>query len=131
MTEAAVVNFCSLTGDWNQPHSGEPFAQDSRVGERIFAAPQVFSCAVGLVGRTNLLEGTIKVILGFDDFTFHVPVHIGDTIAVVATVTEKADSGDGFSDDAGRLTVEYDSRNGDDETVGVGEIRVLVFNRDG
>ncbi|MEF8887195.1 MAG: MaoC/PaaZ C-terminal domain-containing protein [Haloarculaceae archaeon] len=130
MTEADIVNFCSLTGDWNQLHSSEPFAGDSHMGERVFAAPQVFAYAVGLVGRTNILEGTVKAILGFDDFTFHVPVHIGDTISVVATVTEKAEPGDRFSDDAGRLTVEYDIRNGDDETVGVGEIRVLVFKRD-
>jgi len=129
MTEADLVNFCSLTGDLNQLHTSEPFARDSHMGERVFAAPQLFAYAVGLVGRTNVFEGTVKAILGFDDFTFHVPVHPGDTIHVVVTVEETADSGE-FADDAGRVTLTYDIRNEAEETVGVGEVRLLVFKRD-
>lgn len=127
LTEADLVNFCSLTGDWNQLHSSEPFARDSHMGERVFAAPQLFAYAVGLVGRTNIFEGTVKAILGFDDFTFPVPTHPGDTIHVVATVAEKAPSGEAFGDDAGRLTMTYDIRNESGETVGVGDLRLLVF----
>lgn len=129
LTEADLVNFCSLTGDWNQLHSSEPFARDSHMGKRVFAAPQLFSYAVGLVGRTNVFEGTVKAILGFDDFTFHVPTHPGDTIHVVATVAETAPTGERFGDDAGRLTMTYDIRNEDEETVGVGDLRLLVFRR--
>lgn len=129
MTEADIVNFCSLTGDWNQLHSSEPFAHDSHMNERVFAAQQVFSYAVGLVGRTNIFEGTVKAILGFDDFTFHVPVHIGDTIQVVATIEEKAEPGERFSDDAGQVTMTYDICNEENETVGVGQLRLLVFKR--
>jgi len=129
MTEADLVNFCSLTGDWNQLHSSKPFAQESHMERRVFAAPQVFSYAIGLVGRTNIFEGTVKAILGFDDFTFHTPVHPGDTIHVVATVEEKAEPGPEFSDDAGRLTVTYDIRTEDDDTVGIGVVRLLVFKR--
>lgn len=127
MTEADLVNFCSLTGDWNQLHSSEPFARESHMERRVFAAPQLFSYAIGLVGRTNIFEGTVKAILGFDDFTFHVPVHPGDTVHVVATVAEKAESGERFSDDAGRITMTYDIRNADDETVGIGDLDLLVF----
>jgi len=129
MTEADLVNFCSLTGDWNQLHSSQPFARDSHMGGRVFAAPQLFSYAIGLVGRTNIFEGTVKAILGFDDFTFHVPVHPGDTIHVVATVKKKTKSGERFGDDAGVLTMTYDIRNADDETVGVGDLRLLIFKR--
>jgi acyl dehydratase len=129
MTEADLVNFCSLTGDWNQLHSSEPFARESHMDRRIFAAPQLFSYAIGLVGRTNIFEGTVKAILKFDDFTFHRPVHPGDTIHVVATVEEKAETGERFDDDAGRLTVTYDIRDEADETVGVGEVWLLVFKR--
>lgn len=129
MTETDLVNFCSLTGDLNQLHTSKPFAQDSHMEGRVFAAPQLFSYAVGLVGRTNVMEGTVKAILGFDDFTFHTPVHPGDTIHVVATVAEKADPGPAFADDAGKLTLTYDIRNEDDERVGVGDITVLAFKR--
>ncbi|MEF8777405.1 MAG: MaoC/PaaZ C-terminal domain-containing protein [Natronomonas sp.] len=129
MTEADLVNFCSLTGDWNQLHSSEPFARESHMDRRIFAAPQLFSYAIGLVGRTNIFEGTVKAILKFDDFTFHRPVHPGDTIHVVATIEEKAETGERFDDDAGRLIVTYDIRNEADETVGVGEVWLLVFKQ--
>ncbi|MFB6170944.1 MAG: MaoC/PaaZ C-terminal domain-containing protein [Haloarculaceae archaeon] len=128
LTEADLVNFCSLTGDLNQLHTSAPFASDSHMGERVFAAPQLFSYAVGLVGRTNIFEGTVKAILGFDDFTFHVPTHPGDTIHIVATVQETTDPEE-FGDDAGRITITYDIRNEDDETVGVGDLRLLVFKR--
>lgn len=129
MTEADLVNFCSLTGDLNQLHTSTPFAQDSHMGERVFAAPQLFAYAVGLVGRTNIFEGTVKAILGFDDFTFHKPVHPGDTIHVVATVTEAAEPGEHFADNAGQLTVTYDIRSEDETTVGIGDLRLLVFKR--
>jgi acyl dehydratase len=129
MTEADIVNFCSLTGDWNQLHSSEPFARDSHMGERVFAAQHVFSYAVGLVGRTNVFEGTIKAFLGFDDFTFRMPVNPGDTIYVEATVSETVDSPDGFSDDAGTVTLAYDIRNQHDETISTGDVRLLVFKR--
>ena len=129
VTEADLVNFCSLTGDWNQLHSSEPFARDSHMGQRVFAAPQLFSYAIGLVGRTNIFEGTVKAILSFDDFTFHIPVHPGDTIHVVATVAETADSDERFDDDAGRITMTYDIRNTNGDTVGVGDVRLLVLKR--
>ncbi|THE63961.1 monoamine oxidase [Salinadaptatus halalkaliphilus] len=129
LTEADLVNFCSLTGDWNQLHSSEPFARDSHMDQRIFSGPQVFSYAIGLVGRTNIFEGTIKAILGFDDFTFHVPTHPGDTIHVVATVAETSESDTRFADDAGQVTVTYDVRNEDDDTIAVGDVRLLVFKR--
>jgi acyl dehydratase len=129
MTETDLVNFCSITGDLNQLHTSKPFAEDSHMGARVFAAPQLFAYAVGLVGRTNLMEGTVKAILGFDDFTFHQPVNPGDTIHVVATVKEKTEPGPAFDDDAGQITMTYDIRNEDDETVGVGDITVLVFKR--
>jgi acyl dehydratase len=129
MTEADLVNFCALTHDLNQLHTSEPFAADSHMGERVFAAPQLFAYAVGLVGRTNVFEGTVKAILGFDDFTFHQPTHPGDTIHVVATVKETADPGERFADDAGRVTMTYDIRDEEGETIGVGDLRLLVFRR--
>jgi len=76
MSEADIRTRCSSTGDWNQRYSSVPVAA-SHVGRRVFAVPQVFASAVGLVGRTNAFEGTVTAILGFDDFTFRVPLHRG------------------------------------------------------
>jgi len=128
MTEADIVNFCSLTGDWNQLHSSAPYARDSHMGERVFAGQQVFTYAVGLVGQTNIFEGTIKAILGFDDFTFHTPVSPGDTIHVVATVGYRDPADDTLAEDAGAVKLDYDIRNQDDEGVATGTVRLLVFS---
>jgi len=45
----------------------------------------------------------------------------------VATVRQAPGTGGRFSDDAGRLTVEYESRCGEDQRVAVGDLRVLVL----
>lgn len=129
LTEADLVNFCSLTGDWDQLHSNELFARDSYMGQRVFAAPQLFSYAIGLVGRTNIFKGTVKAILGFDDFSFHVPVHPGEIIYVVATMAETNNPGEQFDEDIGWITLTYDIQNKDGDTVGISDVRLLVFRR--
>lgn len=37
---------------------------------------------------------------------------------------------DAFEDDAGQVTVTYDIRNPDDDTVGIGDVTLLVFTED-
>jgi hypothetical protein len=44
-------------------------------------------------------------------------------------VKETADPGERFADDAGRVTMTYDIRDEEGETIGVGDLRLLVFRR--
>src|SRR5204863_9782764 len=49
VTEADVVAFAALTGDWHPQHADAHWARDSAFGERIAHGMLIVSFAVGLV----------------------------------------------------------------------------------
>jgi acyl dehydratase len=87
ITEADVVMFAALTGDYNQLHTDEEFAKTTPFGRRIAHGLLVLSDAVGLLGRLGFIEGTA---LAFRELTwkFSQPVFMGDTIHVKARCRE-------------------------------------------
>ena len=87
ITEADVVMFAGLTGDYNQLHTDEEFAKTTPFGRRIAHGLLVLSYAVGLLGRLGFIEGTA---LAFRERTwkFSQPVFMGDTVHVKARCRE-------------------------------------------
>jgi acyl dehydratase len=87
ITEADVVMFAALTGDYNQLHTDEEFAKTTPFGRRIAHGLLVLSDAVGLLGRLGFIEGTA---LAFRELTwkFSQPVFMGDTVHVKARCRE-------------------------------------------
>jgi acyl dehydratase len=87
ITEADVVMFAALTGDYNQLHTDEEFAKTTPFGRRIAHGLLVLSDAVGLLGRLGFIEGTA---LAFREltWTFSQPVFMGDTVHVKARCRE-------------------------------------------
>ena len=87
VTEADIVQFAGLSGDYNQLHTDAVYAaQDSVYGERIAHGLLGLSIASGLVARAGFIEGTVMAFLGLD-WRFKAPIHIGDTITIRARVT--------------------------------------------
>jgi acyl dehydratase len=85
ITEADLVSFSSLTGDWHPQHADAEWAGDSRFGERVAHGMLVLSYAIGLM----LFDPERVVALrGLDSVTFKRPVRIGDTIRVRSRVDE-------------------------------------------
>ncbi len=93
VTEADVVAFAGLTGDFTELHTNEEFARTTPFGRRIAHGALVFGIAVGLTTRTNVLDGTIVAFSRVDNLRFVKPVFIGDTIAVRKTVVVVEDKG--------------------------------------
>ncbi|MFN3383386.1 MAG: MaoC/PaaZ C-terminal domain-containing protein [Archaeoglobaceae archaeon] len=91
ITEADIVNFAGITGDWNQLHTDAEFAKNTIFGQRIAHGALVFSIMTGLLVRLGFIEKTIIAFYGIDKLRFTNPVFIGDTIKAVAKVTEKED----------------------------------------
>jgi len=87
ITEADVVNFAALTGDWNPLHTDAEFAKTTMFGQRIAHGLLILSIASGLVARLGLLDGTVEAFRELR-WKFRAPVFIGDTIRLTATVTE-------------------------------------------
>jgi acyl dehydratase len=92
ITEADLVSFAALTGDWHPQHADAEWAARSRFGERIAHGMLVLSYSIGLVGFD---PGRVVALRGFDSVTFKRPVAIGETIHVEAEVADATPLGDG------------------------------------
>ena len=86
ITEADVVAFSGLTGDFHPQHTDAVWAEESRFGERIAHGMLVLSYSVGLAGFD---PDRIVALRGIDGLTFKRPTRIGDTIHVAAKVEER------------------------------------------
>jgi 3-hydroxybutyryl-CoA dehydratase len=83
ITEADLVSFAALTGDWHPQHADAAWAETSRFGERVAHGMLVLSYAVGLTGFD---PDRVVALRGLDDVVFKRPVKIGDTIHVEGLV---------------------------------------------
>lgn len=88
ITEAHIVNFAGITGDFNPAHVDAEYAQQSMFGERICHGMLMAGLISAVLGMQ--LPGSNAIYLG-QDLKFTAPVKIGDTVTVTATVTEKRD----------------------------------------
>lgn len=83
ITEADIVSFAGLTGDWHPQHADADWAAHSEFGERVAHGMLVLSYAVGLV---PIDPEQVVALRGIDDVSFKRPVRIGDTIRIEGRV---------------------------------------------
>ncbi len=88
ITEADIVGFAALSGDWNAIHVDAEFAKSQMFGERIAHGLLGLSIASGLAVRLGFIEDTVIAFMGLD-WKFRAPIKIGDTIHMHAQITEK------------------------------------------
>lgn len=88
ITEADIVGFAALSGDWNAIHADAEFAKGTLFGQRVAHGLLGLSVASGLAVRTGFVEGTVIAFREIGEWKFSRPIFIGDTIHVRATVTE-------------------------------------------
>jgi len=92
ITEADIVNFAGISGDYNPLHIDEEFCRKTQFGTRIAHGPLIYSIAAGLLFQLHLYDDTLIAFLGFDSLKFTKPVKIGDTIHVRIEVLEKRET---------------------------------------
>lgn len=88
LTEADIVSFAGLSGDYNQIHTDAVYASQSPFGQRVAHGLLGLSIASGLVVQTGMMEGTILAFREINEWKFIQPVYIGDTIHVEVEVLE-------------------------------------------
>ena len=88
ITEADIVGFAALSGDWNAIHVDAEFAKSQMFGERIAHGLLGLSIASGLAVRLGFIEDTVIAFMGLD-WKFRAPIKIGDTIHMQAQIAEK------------------------------------------
>lgn len=103
VTEADVVGFSALTGDWHPQHADAEWAADSAFGQRIAHGMLVLSFAVGLI---PLDPERVVALRRVRDVVFRRPVRLGDTIHVEGRIAGLKPVGDDA--DAGLVTLALD-----------------------
>lgn len=87
VTEADIVTFAGLSGDFNQIHTDAEYAAKDTFGQRVAHGLLIQAIATGLTVQSGLIEGTVLAFRELDA-KFSLPVFIGDTIHVELEITE-------------------------------------------
>jgi itaconyl-CoA hydratase len=85
VTEAHLVSWAGLTGDWVSLHLDAEYAATQSFGQRIAHGPLTMSLSLGLLTQTGIF-GNVRAWLGVDRVRALKPVLIGDTIHPEATL---------------------------------------------
>jgi acyl dehydratase len=93
ITEADVVNFAGVSGDFFQIHTDEEFAKASPFGKRIAHGMLVLSVSTGLMTQMSFLAESLIAFYGIEKLRFVKPVFIGDTVHVSKKVAETLERG--------------------------------------
>ena len=128
ITEADVVAFAGLSGDFNSLHVDETFAASTGFGGRIAHGLLVLSVASGLTTRLPVLHALQPSQLGMTEVTccWLAPTRIGDTIRVELSFTGAQLTRSGTR---GRVTERRVVPNQDDVTVIDSQWTILVATR--
>ena len=126
VSEADIVAFAGLSGDFNQIHTDAEFSKKTPVGQRVAHGLLGTSIASGLAVQTGVLEGTILAFREINGWKFILPLTIGDTIHVELDVQEtKALRRIG----GGLVVIAIDVVNQNSQTIMKGTWTVLVVSK--
>ena len=103
VTEADIVNFAGISGDFVELHMNEEYSKLGPFGRRIAHGALIFSISTGLMTQMMHDHSTMIALSGIDRMRFTAPVFIGDTVRVAMKVVDKQQK------DAGRGLVVFDS----------------------
>jgi acyl dehydratase len=87
ITEADIVMFSGLSGDFNEIHTSETVAAGGQFGKRIAHGLLGLSVASGLAMQTGMMRDTVVAFRALE-WEFTAPIFIGDTIHAAVTVAD-------------------------------------------
>ncbi|MER3426207.1 MAG: acyl dehydratase [Thermoleophilia bacterium] len=125
VTEADVVSFAGLSGDFNNMHIDEEFAKKTVFGTRVAHGLCVLSIASGLWFTMPRLA-TIA-FMGLEDWRFSDAVKFGDTIHITRKLVEKREH---KRPNMGFLIFEVSVYNQDNKVVQKGKWVILVQRKE-
>lgn len=125
ITEADIVSFAGLTGDYNPMHTDAEYMKSHPFGQRIAHGMLSLSYAVGQAYQLGFMEGTVIAFRGLE-MKFSLPVLIGDTTHVELSVAEKKEAA---RLGGGTVTIDVKIINQHGKTVQSGQWIVLIMSR--
>jgi acyl dehydratase len=127
VTEADIVIYAGLSGDYNPLHTNEEFAKKTVFGTRVAHGFLVHSISIGLINQTTLFDGTVVAQKGHKNIVFTKGVVAGDTIHAKVKIVEKNDMG---KTDRGELVFDVEVINHRDEVCSKSTRTLLIKKRD-
>lgn len=124
VTEADIVAFAGLSGDFNPLHVDAEYARGTPFGERIAHGVLGLAMATGLAWQTGFMAASVEAFLSLE-WKFRAPVRIGDTVHAVLRVSGTRPMGDA----GGLVMLEVSVLNQRGETVQRGQWTILVKRR--
>jgi len=125
ITEADIVMFAGVSGDYNPLHLDAESTREGMFGGRVAHGLLVLSAATGLAWQLGFMGGTVEAFLSLE-WKFRAPVKIGDTIHVEAQVKQlKAMRSAG----GGLVVLNVVVKNQEGKTVQKGEWTAMVKSR--
>jgi len=121
VTEACVMAFAGISGDFNPLHVDASFAAKTPFGKRVAHGMLGASISTGLGQTLGIFEGTTLALME-QTFQYKGPIFFGDTIRLTLTVTNTKPSSKGGK---GVVTFRSDILNQDDAVVTTGAWTVL------
>ena len=130
VTEADIVNFAGISGDFFYAHMDDIAARDSIFEKRVAHGYFVLSAAAGLF--VDPAPGPVLANYGLETLRFVKPVYPGDTIQATLTVKQKTwkEKKEGQVPQ-GVVAWDVEVKNQNDEIVAVYTILTLVRRTDG
>jgi len=123
ISEADIMTFAGLSGDWNAIHIDAEYSKGAMFGERVAHGLLGLSIATGLAMQLGFLDRTVEAFTTLE-WKFRAPIKIGDTIHAEAEVTGKKAMPGGAS--GGFVTFNVVVKNQRDETTQRGTWTVVV-----
>jgi oxepin-CoA hydrolase / 3-oxo-5,6-dehydrosuberyl-CoA semialdehyde dehydrogenase len=129
VTEADIVNFAGVSGDYFYAHTDETSLEGSIFEKRVAHGYFIISAAAGLF--VDPKKGPVLANYGLDNLRFTQPVYVGDTIAVQLTClrkVKKENKPDQIPQGVVEWDVEVTNQNG--EVVATETVLTLVKRKD-
>jgi 3-hydroxybutyryl-CoA dehydratase len=126
VTEADVVSFAGLSGDFNQIHVDAQYAAQGPFGQRVAHGLLVLAIVSGLAVQTGIMEGTVIAFRDIAEWKFSKPVYFGDTVRAqmeVAGLKPFPRLG------GGSVEIAFAVKNQKDETVMSGKWNILIRSK--
>jgi acyl dehydratase len=126
ITEADVMAFAGLAGDFNQIHIDAEYAAKGPFGQRVAHGLLVLSVVSGLAVQTGVMDRTVIAFREIAEWKFSRPVFFGDTIRCeLTTLSQKPLPRLG----GGAVEIGIAVKNQKDETVMSGKWTVLMQSK--
>lgn len=126
VTEADVVNFAGLSGDFNPIHLDAEGTKDGFFGRRVAHGVLGLAIATGFLDSLGLFATTMGAMLNIEDWTFTAPIFIGDTLKLELSIESLRLTSKG---NTGVVARRLHLVNQDGDVVQSGVITVLIHTR--